>query len=98
MLYSMKFQTAVAVLTNISDTHLSVLDIKELKDRFNLSFVKNRECSAVTIRFVDNNIDKSFIAGFRNNRICIIDMQTKQEYSPKEFSEELNILQETLNF
>ena len=98
MLYSMKFQTATAVLRNISDTHLSVLDIKELKDRFNLSFVKNRECSAVTIRFVDDSIDKSFIAGFRNNKVCIVNMQTKQEYSLKEFSEELNILQETLNF
>lgn len=98
MLYSMKFQTAVTVLKNISDTHLSVLDITKLKDRFNMSFIKNRECSAVTIRFVDNNIDKSFIAGFRNNKVCIVDMQTKQEYSLKEFSEELNILQETLNF
>lgn len=98
MLYSMKFQTATAVLKDISDTHLSVLDIKELKDRFNLSFVKNKQCSAVTIRFVDNSIDKSFIAGFRNDKVCIIDMQTKQEYSPKEFSEALNILQETLNF
>ena len=94
----MKFQTAVAVLKDISDTHLSVLDIKELKDRFNLSFVKNKQCSAVTIRFVDDSIDKSFIAGFRNNKVCIVDMQTKQEYSIKEFSEELNILQETLNF
>ena len=98
MLYSMKFQTATAVLRNISDTHLSVLDIKELKDRFNLSFVKNKQCSAVTIRFVDNSIDKSFIAGFRNDKVCIVNMQTKQEYSLKEFSEELNILQETLNF
>ena len=94
----MKFQTATAVLKDISDTQMSVLNIKELKDRFNLSFVKNKQCSAVTIRFVDKNIDKSFIAGFRNDKVCIVDMQTKQEYSLKEFSEELNILQETLNF
>ena len=97
----MKFQTVNAVLPN-SDNSFKSLNIQELKNRFNSEFVQNKDCSAVTIYFKGNNINKSFIAGFRNQsdnsqKICIIDMQTKKEYSPKEFSEELNILQTVLN-
>ncbi len=102
MLYSMKFQTVNSILKDISDNSLIPLNIQQLKDRFNSSFIKNKECSAVVITFVDKGVNKSFIGGFRNQddnsqKVYIIDMQTKKEYSPKEFSEELALLQTVLN-
>lgn len=75
------------------------LDIFVLKQRFNKDFIQNKEVKAVKISFleVSNKINKSFIAGFRNNSVVIIDTDTKKEYSPKEFSEQLNILDKMLN-
>lgn len=101
MQYLMKFQTKDSIIDKISDVFPKSLDIQELKDRFNESFIKNKECSAVVMYFIKNNLMKSFIAGFRNQqdgsqKVCIIDMQTNKEYSPKEFSNELNILAEAL--
>ena len=100
MKYFMKFQTSDTILSS-SDKYFKDLNIQELKNRFNSEFVQNKDCSAVTIYFKGNGVDKSFIAGFRNQndnsqKVCIVDMQTKKEYSPKEFSKELNILQTTL--
>ena len=75
------------------------LNISHLKQRFNKDFVQNKEVKAVKIAFLDvfSNINKSFIAGFRNSSVVIIDTDTKIEYSPKEFSEELNVLDKLLD-
>ncbi len=75
------------------------LNISDLKQRFNKDFIKNKEVKAVKISFLDvsNKINKSFIAGFKNNSVVIIDTDSKKEYSPKEFSEQLNILDKVLN-
>ena len=75
------------------------LNISHLKERFNKNFVQNKEVKAVKIAFLDvfSNINKSFIAGFKNGSVVIIDTDTKTEYSSKRFSEELNFLDKLLN-
>ena len=102
MKYWMKFydnNDSELLLKSTLDFMGEDLNISHLKQRFNKDFVKNKEVKAVKISFLDvsNKINKSFIAGFRNNSVIIIDTDTKKEYSPKEFSEELNILDKLLN-
>jgi hypothetical protein len=68
------------------------LNVPKLKERFNNDFVRNKECKAVVITFMGDGIMKSFIAGIRDGVVVIIDEDTKQEYTPKEFSAGLNTL------
>ena len=102
MKYWMKFyDNKNSELLSISTLHFmgEDLDISHLKQRFNKDFVQNKEVKAVKIAFLDvfSKINKSFIAGFRNDSVVIIDTDIKKEYSSKEFSEELNILDKLLN-
>jgi hypothetical protein len=73
------------------------LDITELKDRFNRDFIKRPGIKGVEITFMGKGINRSFIAGFKNKHVVIIDLQSKREYTAKEFSVELNILDAVLN-
>lgn len=66
-----------------------------LKEQFNSGFVKNNKVRACKMFFYGNNINSSFIAGIREGHVVIINTATKEEYSPKEFS---NALAEIDNF
>lgn len=93
MNYSMTFSNNQGKMMSISDiTFLGKqLDIPEIKRRFNEDFVKGT-ADIVQIDFVGDNINKSFIAGFRGQKIVICDMKTKEEMSIKEFGNNLNEL------
>ena len=73
------------------------LNFSELKERFNKNFVQNSNCRGCEISFLGNGINKSFIAGFRNNSVVIIDTSNHKEYSSKEFSQQLYILENVLD-
>ncbi len=75
----------------------NTLDIPKLKERFNRDFVKNPGCRAVKIFFMGNGINKKFIAGMRDGKAVICAMDTKQEMNSKEFSEQLDILENILD-
>lgn len=95
MKYSMKFidNNEVEMLSISTLLFLGEdLNIPELKERFNNDFVRNKECKGVIINFMGDGIMKSFVAGFRGKAVVIIDGDTKQEYTPKEFSAGLNTL------
>lgn len=96
MNYSMEFIGNEA----LSDKKLSgkPLNIVELKERFNNDFVKNTKTQAVKIFFIHpNQLLVPFIAGVRKGKVVVINMMTKTEYTPKEFSEGLNQLDELLS-
>lgn len=72
------------------------LDFSQFKSRFNNDFVKGT-AKAVSMSFLGNGVMKNFIAGFRGDRIFIVDTDTKQEYSVREFSEQLKVVEEILS-
>jgi hypothetical protein len=72
------------------------LNVPEIKERWNDAFTK-RLASAVEISFLANRINKTFVAGYRDNKLVVIDTDTKQEYTPKEFSSNLNMIENILN-
>jgi len=100
MNYFMKFydNNDVEILETSTLTFLGdTLNISELKQRFNLNFVQNKNVKCCKVTFLGKGINKSFIAGFRNESLVIVDMDTKKEYSSKEFSTELNNLEQYFN-
>jgi putative lipase involved disintegration of autophagic bodies len=72
------------------------LNTTELRNRFNTNFVKNIQCKCVEISFLGNGVNRSFVAGIKQSKVLIIDSQTKKEYTPKEFSAQLEILDKIL--
>lgn len=72
------------------------LNIPELKNRFNTNFVKNTQCKCVKISFLGNGVNKSFVAGIKESKVIIIDSDSNKEYTPKEFSKELDTLENIL--
>jgi hypothetical protein len=84
-------------ILSISDTTFigRDVDISEIQRRFINDFTMGN-ASMVKMSFLDNRINKSFIAGLRKKGIVIIDMDTKREFSTKEFNKELDILEEML--
>ena len=98
MKYWMKFydnqnelMLSISSLTFMGDD----LDFSQFKSRFNNDFVKGT-AKAVSISFLGNGVMKNFIAGFRGDRIFIVDTDSKKEYSVKEFSHELSLVEEIL--
>lgn len=67
-------------------------NLVDIKRRFNEDFVKGT-AKTVELSFLGLGANKSFLAGIRDNKVVVIDTETKQEYSPKEFSQELTILE-----
>lgn len=99
MRYWMKFiDNDNETMNLISDTGFigKPLSIPELKERFNSNFVKGT-AKAVEMSFLDKGVNHSFIAGIRNKSVVICDTKTKREFTPKEFSEELNIIERAIN-
>lgn len=72
-------------------------DFEELKERFNKDFIRRSNCILCKISFLGNNIKKDFVAGYRNDRVVIIDTLSKQEYSPAKFSKELRLIDSFLS-
>ena len=100
----MKYWMSFRNNDNVEDMNLSTinftgenLSIPKLKERFNTNFVKNTSIKTVKISFLGNGINKSFIAGSRKGKIVICDTDTKKEYTPREFSIELNLIELILN-
>lgn len=86
-----KLMLSISSLTFMGDD----LDFSQFKSRFNNDFVKGT-AKAVSMSFLGNGVMKNFIAGFRGDRIYIVDTDTKQEYSVREFSEQLNVIEDIL--
>ena len=72
------------------------INIPEIKERWNDVFTK-KLAKVVEISFLANRINKTFVAGYRDNKLVVIDTATKQEYTPKEFSANLNSIENILN-
>lgn len=98
MKYWMKFYDNKELVISLSDIVFmgKDLNIPELKERWNTAFTK-RLASAVEISFLGNKVNKTFVAGYRDNKLVVIDTDTKQEYTPKEFSSNLNMIENILN-
>lgn len=94
----MKFYNNNEVIISLSDLEFmgKNLNVPELKERWNTAFTK-RLASAVEVSFLGNKVNKTFVAGYRNNKLVVIDTDTKQEYTPKEFSHNLNSIENILN-
>lgn len=98
MRYWMKFiDNSNEIMYPVSDTGFTgkPLSIPELKERFNSDFVKGT-AKAVEISFLGKGVNHTFIAGIRNKSVVICDTKTKREFTPKEFSEELNIIERAI--
>lgn len=94
----MKFYNNNEMVISLSDIVFmgKDLNVPELKERWNTAFTK-RLASAVEVSFLGNKVNKTFVAGYRNNKLVVIDTDTKQEYTPKEFSNNLNSIENILN-
>lgn len=66
-------------------------DLVDIKRRFNDDFVRGK-AKVVELSFLGLGANKTFLAGILDKKVVIVDKDTKQEYSPKEFSQELTIL------
>jgi hypothetical protein len=99
MKYWMKFYDKNELVISLSDIVFmgKDLNIPELKERWNDAFVIKRLASSVEISFLGNKVNKTFVAGYRDNKLVVIDTDTKQEYTPKEFSSNLNMIENILN-
>jgi hypothetical protein len=98
MKYWMKFYDKKELVISLSDLEFmgKDLNIPKLKERWNDAFTK-RLASAVEVSFLGNKVNKTFVAGYRDNKLVVIDTDTKQEYTPKEFSSNLNMIENILN-
>lgn len=94
MRYWMKFYNGNEVDLSLSDTSFMGRDINisELQIRFINNFILGH-ADMVKISFLDKGINKSFIAGFRDEGIRIIDMDSKKELTTKEFNDSLDELE-----
>lgn len=94
----MKFYDKKELVISLSDLEFmgKDLNILKLKERWNDAFTK-RLASAVEVSFLGNKVNKTFVAGYRDNKLVVIDTDTKQEYTPKEFSSNLNMIENILN-
>ena len=72
------------------------LDVPEIKQRWNDVFSK-KLAKVVEISFLDNNVNKTFVAGYRGSSMVVIDTDSKKEYTPKEFSQNLSSIENILN-
>ena len=93
--YWMKFyNNSDELVVSISDVTFlgKSFNLVDIKERFNRDFVKGNS-KVVEISFLGLGANKTFLAGIRDKKVLILDTDTKREYSPKEFSQELNILE-----
>lgn len=93
--YWMKFyDNSDELVVSVSDVTFlgKSFNLVDIKERFNRDFVKGT-AKAVELSFLGLGANKTFLAGIRDNKVVIIDTKTKQEYSSKEFSQELNVLE-----
>ena len=93
--YWMKFyNNSDELVVSISDVTFlgKSFNLVDIKERFNRDFVKGNS-KVVEISFLGLGANKTFLAGIRDKKVVIVDTDTKREYSPKEFSQELNILE-----
>lgn len=98
MKYWMKFYDNNELIISLSNLEFmgKDLDIPELKERWNTAFTK-RLASCVEISFLGNKINKRFVAGWKNKKLTVIDTDNNKEYTPKEFSHNLNSIENILN-
>lgn len=68
------------------------LNVDELKEEFNNNFVRNGNIKAVQITFYTSTGMIDFVAGVRGNKVVIVDVISKKEYTCKQFSAELDTL------
>lgn len=94
MKYWMKFYNGNEIDLSLSDTCFmgKDLNISELRRRFIDDFIFGN-LDMVKISFLDKGINKSFIAGFRKQAIVIIDVDSKKEFTTKEFNDSLDELE-----
>lgn len=71
-------------------------NLSAIKDRFNQNFVRNTSVRAVCLSFMHNNRRVEFLAGIRYGDVVIVNTKTKKEYTPKEFSESLNTIDQVI--
>lgn len=93
--YWMKFyNNSDELVVSVSDVTFlgKSFNLVDIKERFNRDFVKGK-AKWVELSFLGLGANKTFLAGIRDNNVVICDTETKQEYSPKEFSQELTILE-----
>ena len=98
LMYWMKFyDNSDELVIDLSDVTFlgKSFNIVDIKRRFNEDFVKGT-AKAVELSFLGLGANKSFLAGIKDKEVVILDKDTRKEYSPKEFSQELNILNSVL--
>jgi len=92
--YWMKFyDNSDELIISLSDlTFLGKpFDLVDIKHRFNEDFVRGK-AKLVELSFLGLGANKTFLAGILDRKVVIVDKDTNKEYSPKEFSQELTIL------
>lgn len=93
--YWMKFyNNSDELVVSVSDVTFlgKSFNLVDIKERFNRDFVKGNS-KMVEMSFFGLGANKTFLAGIRDEKVVIVDTETKREYSPREFSQELNILE-----
>lgn len=97
MRYSMLFMTRDGKILPFSNsTEPRPFDLEELLIRFLVHFVNDANCNIISI-IIQGEQKRHFIGQNENGRIGMIDADSKEIYSPKQFTAELRSLDTKLS-